>query len=153
MMLLDSAYTQANPFLTNPQSISILCILWEQLRNMSFSLQLIWKTIAIIISCNGLQLAHDGQELKRNCFGERVIVFVAFSDDHILSQFVHNLYDFAHAFSCSYREQLITIYFGDQSTRIDCDYRQNLIECVNRRILVNATATKNAYEVALFWIK
>ena len=81
-----------------------------------------------------------------HAFGSRLVVFFAFGGNYTFSQFTSNLRTFANALNCANRQQLITFYFGDLSTKIDCNYRTNLVDCVNG-ILDNPMNATNAFEV------
>jgi hypothetical protein len=79
--------------------------------------------------------------------GHRLAILVAFSDDYTLSNFIENLQYFAKALNCEYRQQFISIYFGNLSMQIDCNYQTDLIDCVNNQLLNNKTLTIIAHQV------
>jgi len=79
--------------------------------------------------------------------GHRLDILVAFSDDYTLSNFIENLQYFAKALNCEYRQQFISIYFGNLSMQIDCNYPTDLIDCVNNQLLNNKTLTIIAHQV------
>jgi hypothetical protein len=79
--------------------------------------------------------------------GHRLAILVAFSDDYTLSNFIENMQYFAKALNCEYRQQFISIYFGNLSMQIDCNYPTDLINCVNNQLLNNKTLTIIAHQV------
>lgn len=83
-----------------------------------------------------------------NGHGHRLIILVAFSDDYILSTFVETLSNFVNAFGAShYRQQFITIYFGNLHMKIDCDYSSDLNKCVQHQVLNNYQMLTLAHNV------
>jgi hypothetical protein len=88
-----------------------------------------------------------GSYVAFNGHGHRLSIFVAISCDWSYSKFIENLQHFASAFDCPYRQKFISFYFGDLSTKIDCDYPADLVDCVRQRLLNNSTFSKMAYQV------
>ena len=60
-----------------------------------------------------------------------------------------NLDEFGNALNCPYRDQFVSIYFGDLSMKIDCAYQCNLADCINDRILANNSAAEAAFQVMM----
>lgn len=107
--------------------------------------------IVIILLTHSLDGIHApisiGHVVPTVSYGGRTVVLVAFDANYTISNFITNLRQFAAAFNCPYRHQFVTFYFGDFATRIDCDYRMSMIECVDQRIVANNTIMLNTYEV------
>jgi hypothetical protein len=107
--------------------------------------------IGICILLSNLQFiesqGYTGTYLTFYGHGHRLAILVAFSDDYTLSNFIENLQYFAKALNCGYRQKFTTLYFGNLSIQIDCNYRTDLIDCVNNQLLNNKTLTKIAHQV------
>ena len=90
-----------------------------------------------------------GTDLKLSGYGLRVAVLVAFdANNATFESFAQRMNEFANALDCPYRQQLITFYFGDLSTQIDCGYGNNLVRCVNDIVVDdNRTIAMNAFQV------
>ena len=116
-------------------------------------MDIIFKMICLLTIYATLEsnVMHDfNNEYLLHAFGSRSVVFVAFGGNYTFDDFTSNLRSFAFALNCPSRHQFITFYFGDLLTKIDCDYRNSLVDCVNGdRILGNRTNAINAYEVDL----
>jgi hypothetical protein len=107
--------------------------------------------IGICILLSNLQFiesqGYTGPYVEFNGHGHRLAILVAFSDDYTLSNFIENLQYFAKALNCGYRQQFTTFYFGNLSMQFDCNYRTDLIDCVNNQLLNNKTLTIIAHQV------
>jgi hypothetical protein len=94
-------------------------------------------------------LIPTGTDLKLFGYGSRVVVLVAFdANNATFESFAQRLNEFANALDCSYRQQLVTFYFGDLSTQIDCGYGNNLVRCINDIVVDdNQTIAMNTFQV------
>ena len=92
----------------------------------------------VVIESETLQWGYFG-------FGERHVALVAFSKEYTLAHFIETITNFANAINCGFRQQYTSIYFGDLSMRIDCYY--DLVECVNDRLLTNASFMSIVHQV------
>lgn len=87
-------------------------------------------------------------QIELGVYGKHAVVLVDF-DANIttFSTFTSTMHDFAFAFDCPTRHQLVTFYFGDLSTRIDCEYGRSLVDCVTNRIIGNISSCGDFFEV------
>jgi hypothetical protein len=94
-------------------------------------------------------------ESSLNAFGNRVVILVAFDANYTtLSTFSSTLHDFVTSYNCPARHQLVSWYFGNLSTRVDCAYKSGLRDCMTKRIFASdsnvtiaVTAMQRYYEV------
>lgn len=83
--------------------------------------------------------------------GSQTTIFVAFDWRYkTLNNFVVILKQFASAFNRQTKLQKNIFYFGDLTTKIDCNLNTNLIDCVDRQILFDTNITMAAFNVTFY---
>ena len=100
----------------------------------------------ILFLFNKIQAQIISAEL--HSFGNRIVILVAFGGNYTYSNFRSTMHDFIRAFNCPARHQFVTIYFGDLSMKIDCDYRTRLVDCVNNQIFITFNNAYDAFQVS-----
>lgn len=105
--------------------------------------------IMTIIAFNNCEVNVNYPALPR-AFGNRIIILVAFGDSYQFSNFSTTLRQLSVAFNCPSRHQLVTFYFGDILSKVECDYESSLVDCVNDRVLGDETTANELYEVRYF---